>query len=755
VSLRTEYRTCPFCEATCGLELTLDGDTVTRVKGDDDDVLSHGFICPKATGIKALPEDPDRIRTPLVRDANGDLQPASWDEALAAIDAGLAPILAEDRNAVAAYLGNPNAHNLDAMVYSRVLLKALGTKNIYSASTVDQMPKQVSAGLMFGTILSVPVPDMDRCEHLLILGANPLASNGSLLTSPDMRGRIRAIIERGGKVVVIDPRRSRTAEEASEHHFIRPGTDALLLFGMAHTLLTEDLASPGTLAGHVEGLDRLASLVEPFSPEAVGPVCGIEAGEIRRLARELAGAKRAAVYGRIGTCTQEFGTLASWLVDVLNVLTGNLDREGGAMFTRAAAGSPIGLDSPDGVGRGVRLGRWASRVRGLGEAYGELPVACLAEEIDTPGEGRIRALITLAGNPALSTPNSGRLEQALDSLDFMVSLDIYVNETTRHADVVLPAPSPLQRAHYDLALYQLAVRNVANYSPALVELGDGEQAEWVTLLRLAGIAAGRGPHADWAALDDLVAFELARRETASPISPVSGRDPAELLAAVGDRAGPQRALDIMLRCGPYGEGFGADPDGLTLARLEESPHGIDLGPLEPRLPGVLRTPSGKVELVPEPIAGDVPRLHDALARGPANGEVVLIGRRQLRSNNSWMHNLAPLVKGKDRCTMHVHPDDAARFELVEGGRAVVTSAAGSIEVPVEVTDAVMRGVVSIPHGWGHDVEGVELSVASEHAGSNSNLLADETRVDPLSGNAVLNGIPVELAPVRAAEPAPA
>jgi anaerobic selenocysteine-containing dehydrogenase len=754
VSVRTEYRTCPFCEATCGLEVTLDGDAVTRIRGDDEDVLSHGFLCPKATGLRALPEDPDRLRTPLVRDAGGTLRPASWEEALAAVDEGLSCVLADgNRDAVAVYLGNPNAHNLDAMVYARVLLKALGTRNVYSASTVDQMPKQVSAGLMFGAMLSVPVPDVDRTSHLLILGANPLASNGSLLTAPDMRGRLRGIIERGGKVVVIDPRRSRTAEEASEHHFIRPGTDALLLFAMVHTLLSEGLADPGPLAEQCAGLDALPGLADPFTAEAVAPICGIEAEQIRVMARELAAADRAAVYGRIGTCTQEFGTLASWLVDVLNVLTGNLDRPGGAMFTRAAAGARTALDG-DGRGRGVQIGRWASRVRGLGEAYGELPVSCLSEEIDTPGEGQVRALVTLAGNPALSTPNSGRLQRALGSLDFMVSLDIYVNETTRHADVVLPAPSPLQRAHYDLALYQLAVRNVANYSPPVVELETGMQAEWITLLRLAGIAAGQGPDADVEALDGMVAFELARRETATPESPVAGRDPAELVAAVGDRVGPERALDIMLRCGPYGDGFGADPDGLTLERLEDAPHGVDLGPLEPRLPGVLRTPSGKVELAPEPIVGDVARLRAALARGPANGEVVLVGRRQLRSNNSWMHNLEPLVKGKPRCTMHVHPVDAERFGLEEGSRAIVTSAAGSVEVPVEITDAVMRGVVSIPHGWGHDLDGVEMSVASEHAGSNSNLLADETRVDPLSGNAILNGIPVELAPVRAAEPAP-
>jgi anaerobic selenocysteine-containing dehydrogenase len=752
---RTAYRTCPFCEATCGLELTLDGDRVTRVRGDADDVLSHGFICPKATGLQALPEDPDRLRTPLVRGADDRLAPASWDQALAAVDAGLSPILAEDRNAVAVYLGNPNAHNLDALVYGRVLLKALGTKNIYSASTVDQMPKQVSAGLMFGALLTVPVPDLVRTRHLLIFGANPLASNGSLLTSPDMRGKIRGIQERGGKVVVFDPRRSRTAEEASEHHFIRPGTDALLLFALVNVLLAEDLAAPGPLAEHCAGLDEIPGLAAQFTPEAVAAVCGIEPEEIRRVARELAAAERAAVYGRIGTCTQEFGTLASWLVDVLNVLTGNLDREGGAMFTRPAAGARTAVDSPDGRGRGVKLGRWASRVRGLGEVYGELPVSCLAEEIDSPGEGQVRALVTLAGNPGLSTPNSERLQRAMESLDFMVSLDIYVNETTRHADVVLPAPSPLQRGHYDLALYQLAVRNVANYSPPVVELEDGMPAEWTTLLRLAGIAAGQGPDCDVEAFDGMVAFELARRETSAPESPVSGRDPAELVAAVAPRVGPERALDIMLRSGPYGDAFGDTPDGLTLDRLEDAPHGIDLGPLEPRLPGVLRTPSGKVELAPEPIVADVERLRAALDRGAANGQVVLVGRRQLRSNNSWMHNLEPLVKGKPRCTMHVHPDDAARFGLEDGGLARVSSLAGTVEVPVEITDGVMPGVVSIPHGWGHDLDGIELRVASEHAGTNSNVLADETRVDPLSGNAILNGIPVELAPVRAAEPAPA
>jgi anaerobic selenocysteine-containing dehydrogenase len=736
------HRTCPFCEATCGLEIETDGREVVSVRGDRNDVFSRGFICPKAYGIKQLHDDRDRLTSPLVR-RGGELVETTLDEAFEEIDRRLSPILAEHgRNAVAVYVGNPNAHNLSALLYGPAWLRALGTQNVYTASTVDQMPKQVSAGLMFGTMLSIPVPDVDRCEHLILLGANPLVSNGSLLTAPDMRGRLRRIRERGGKVVVIDPRRSRTAAEADEHHFIRPGTDALLLAAMACTLVEEELAAPGRLGELCNGLDRVRELVRGFPPQAVAEACGIEAGEIRRMARELAAADRAAVYARIGTCTQEFGTLASWLVDVLNVLTGNLDREGGAMFTRAAAGQRNSSGAP-GSGRGVRFGRWASRVRGLPEVYGELPVACLAEEIATPGDGQVRALITVAGNPLVSTPNAGRLERAVAGLDFVLAVDIYVNETTRHADVILPGGEPLGKSHYDVALYQLAARNVANYSPPVME-GDGP-AEWELMLRLAGVATGQGPNADVDALDRLVIETLVRREVALAGSPVEGRDPGELLDALEPRRGPERLLDFLLRSGPYGDGFGTDPHGLSLEVLEHNPHGVDLGPLEPRLPDALRTPSGRIELAPEPIVEDLERLRTALRR-PRNGGLVLIGRRQLRSNNSWMHNLPALVKGKERCTMHVHPDDADRLGLEDGRQALLRSPAGELEAPVEITDAIMPGVVSIPHGWGHDAAGARLRVAAEHAGVNSNLLADESMVEPLSGNAILNGIPVEVAP---------
>lgn len=739
-SERISYRTCPLCEATCGLEITTSNGDVTAIRGDADDVFSHGYLCPKGVALKALHEDPDCLRTPMRRTASGDFEPVGWDEAFAEIDERLTPILRDGgRDAVGVYIGNPAAHHLAPVLYGRVFLKALGSRNIYSASTVDQYPKQFASGLMFGTGFSVPVPDVDRTDHLMILGANPLASNGSLLTAPDMRGRLRAIRARGGKVVVIDPRRSRTAEQADEHHFIRPGTDAHLLIAIAHVLVEEGLADPGPVADHCDGLDEVLALTEPFAPEVVAPVCGIESDEIRRMARELAAAPSAAVYGRIGTCTQEYGSLASWLVDVVNVLTGNLDRPGGAMFARAPAGASNTAGEP-GRGRGIRFGRWQSRVRGLNEVFGELPVACLAEEIETPGEGQIRAMITIAGNPTVSTPNSGRLARAFASLDFMVSLDIYVNETTRHANLILPAPSPLQRSHFDLALYNFSAHNVANFSRPVFPLEDDTPDEWETLLRLTAIVAGQGADADVDELDSTVAKALLERELSMPGSRLEGREAGELLEELSARRGPDRLLDLLLRAGPY---------ELTLDDLEAAPHGIDLGPLEPRIPEVLRTPSGKIELAPEPLVADVARLRESLSR-PANGEVVLIGRRQVRSNNSWMHNLPKLVSGPERCTLHVHPDTAAAHGLIDGATATVRSRAGEVEVRVEVTDAIMPGVVSIPHGWGHDTDGAELSVAREHAGVNSNILADEERVEPLTGNAVLNGIPVQLAPVREA-----
>jgi anaerobic selenocysteine-containing dehydrogenase len=741
---KISYATCPLCEATCGLEIETCDSEIIAIRGDAQDVFSHGYICPKAYSLKELHADPDCIREPMVRKDDRWIR-VSWDDAFSEIEQGLMPILNEyGRDSLAIYVGNPNAHNIASLLYLPALLQIAKTHNFFSASTVDQMPKHVAAGLMFGTLFSIPVPDLERTEYLLLLGANPLVSNGSLMTAPDMRGRLRSLRQRGGKVVVIDPYRTRTAQEADEHHFIKPGHDAYFLFALVNTLFAEGLVAPGKLAEHIAGLEGVRMLAEPFTPERVATTCGIDASTIRTIARELAAAPRAAVYGRIGTCTQEFGTLNSWLVDVLNVLTGNLDREGGAMFPKAAAGSRNSTGIP-GHGRGVRFGRWKSRVRGLPEIYGELPASCLAEEIDTPGQGQVKALITLAGNPALSTPNSDRLQRALSTLRFMVSIDIYLNETTRYANVILPPPPVLARSHYDLALYQLAVHNVANYSAPVIECEAGSLDEWELFLRLAGILAGQGSEADLSTLDDLVISTLIQREVGQEGSTIEKREVGELLEALTPRRGPERILDFLLRSGPYGDAFGRHA-GMSLETLESHSHGIDLGPLQSRIPEVLRTPSGKIELAPQPVAEDVERLVTSFEKSltSGNGHMLLIGRRDLRSNNSWMHNLHVLTKGKERCTLHIHPEDAAHLELVDGTMAAVVSRTGSVEIPIEITDAIMPGVVSIPHGWGHTLSMTNTRIASEHAGVNTNILSDEAEVDPLSGNAILNGIPVRV-----------
>ncbi|GAB2597262.1 molybdopterin-dependent oxidoreductase [Streptomyces capparidis] len=735
---RTTYRTCPLCEATCGLQVTVAPGGVT-VRGDAQDPFSRGYLCPKGVALGELHTDPDRLRAPLVR-RGGTWHEVGWDEAFAEVERLLRPVVAEHGpQAVGAFLGNPVVHNLAAGLYAPVLLRTLGTPYRFTASTVDQMPKQVASGLMYGTELSVAVPDVDRTDYLLVLGANPMASNGSLLTAPDLPGRLRALRGRGGRLVVVDPVRTRTAEVADEHLPIRPGTDALLLAGIAHTLFDEDLVAPGPAGPHLAGLDELRAALRPFPPTAVAPVCGVPQEAMRRLARELAAAPAAAVYGRMGTTTSGFGTAASWLVDVVNALTGNLDRPGGVMWAAPAHGSP-NLRGEPGRGRGVRIpGSRRTRVRGLASVFGEFPVAALAEEIDTPGPGgeRLRGLVTVAGNPVLSTPNGPRLAAALETLDVMVSVDAYLNETTRHAHVVLPVPSPLERGHYELAFSNFSVRNVAHWSPPSVPPPPGTPGEAEVLLRLACVAAGGGITVE--RMDDAVAADTARRLVADPSSRVFGQDPRELLAAVAPRRLEERLLDLMLRAGPY--------EGLDLAELERHPHGLDLGPLRPRLPEVLRTPSGRVELAPPQLVAEAERLAGWLAdRGAHTGEdsLVLVGRRQLRSNNSWMHNLPLLAGGSNRCTLQIHPDDAKRIGAADGGTVLVRSRVGEVRATAELTDAVMPGVVSLPHGWGHGLPGTRARVAAERPGVNSNALTDEEAVDPLSGTAVLNGVPVRV-----------
>ncbi len=687
------YRTCPLCEAMCGLEITVEGATITRIAGDEADPFSRGHICPKAVGLKDIHADPDRLRHPVRRTASG-WERIDWDTAIAEAARGLRAVQAQHGpDALGIYIGNPTVHNYGSLLFVPALIKALGTRNRFSATSVDQLPHQFTAYWMFGHQLLLPIPDIDRTQHMLILGANPAVSNGSLMSAPDVKRRLRAISERGGRLVVVDPRRSETAELADEHIFIRPGSDVLLLLGMLHTLFDEQLVSPGRLAELCRDLDRVTELVRPYAPERVAGPTGIDAATMRRLARDFAAAPAAVVYGRIGTSVQRFGGLCNWLINLLNIVTGNLDRPGGALWTRPA------FDVVAAGGKG-NWGRWRSRVRGLPEFAGELPVAALAEEMRTPGAGQIRGFVTVAGNPALSTPNGAQLDAALAELDFMVAIDFYINETTRHANIILPPTSALEHEHYDVTFNVLAIRNVAKYSPAIFAPEPDMRHDWQIIQALAG-------------------------QLVNPDEPVQPLHPDKLLAR-GLRGGPWR-------------------DTLSLERLQSEPHGVDLGALEPSLPQRLATADGLIHCAPELFVQDLARVERELLDQPASAELVLIGRRQLRSNNSWMHNVERLVRGAERCTLLMHPDDAALRQLSAGQQVRVTSAVGAIEVPLAISAEIMPGVVSLPHGWGHARPAAQLRVAAEHPGASINDLTDDSAIDLLTGNAALNSVAVTVA----------
>jgi anaerobic selenocysteine-containing dehydrogenase len=721
---RIHHRTCSLCEAMCGLTLSIESDRVVSVRGDEDDPFSRGYLCPKGASIGGLHEDPDRLREPLRRTSTG-WETIGWDEALDEAAERIHAVQREHgRHAVAAYLGNPTVHNLGSILYAPPLLRTLGSRHRYSATSVDQLPQMLAAYLMYGHQLLLPIPDVDHTDHMIIVGANPLVSNGSIMTAPDMKRRLLAIKARGGKVIVIDPRRTETAAMADQHVPVRPGTDALLLAAMTHVLFDEGRIEIGRLSSAVHNLDALRTAIEPSSPERVAAVTGVPAATIRELARGLAAARSGVVYGRVGVSMHPYGGLCHWLVNVLCILTGNLDRRGGAMFTRPAF-DVIAAAGPLGVGRGS-FGRWRSKVRGLPEFGGELPVATLAEDIAAGGDDPIRALVTIAGNPVLSAPNGPRLEAALASLDFVLAIDLYLNETTRHAHLVLPPSGPLEHPHYDVVFHAIAVRNTAKYSPAAFEIGPHQRH------------------------DHQIIAGLERR--------LLGLRNASLAARTGvlarERLGPEGILALGLRTGPWGFGGGLRQGlrGVSLGKLRAEPHGIDLGPLEPCLPERLPTRRDGVgphiDIAPEPFVADLARCRAELEVAPAG--MLLIGRRQLRSNNSWMHNVPKLMTGKPRCTLLVHPDDAERLGLVDGRPVRITSRVGSVVAPVELDPGIMRGVVSLPHGFGHHRPGTRQSVAKDHAGVSINDVTDDARVDELSGVAAFSGVPVTLEPVDGA-----
>lgn len=694
--------TCPLCEASCGILVDTDGEHIRSIRGDDDDPLSRGYVCPKATALADLHDDPDRLRAPLVRDG-ARWREVSWEAALDRAADGLVRVRrTHGRDAVAVYYGNPIAHNLGLMTHALPFAWALRTRNLYSASSADQLPQMLAAFRMFGHLALIPVPDLERTDYFLIFGANPVVSNGSLMTAPNMKDRLGAIRARGGRVVVVDPRRTETAAIADEHIAIRPATDALLLAAMLHVIFADRLVRLGRLEGTVKNLGGLANFVREFPPERVARRTGVAPEVTRRLARDFAQATGAACYGRVGVCTQRYGTLAAWLIQALNLVTGHLDEPGGMMLTTPAVDAVAILSR---LGLRGTYDRWRSRARQLPEFGGDLPVAALADEIETEGPGRIRALVTVAGNPVLSAPNGRHLDDALATLEHVVSIDGYLNETTRHAHVILPPAPPLSRPHYDLALYAFSVRNVAKYSDPVIRRKPSERLDWEIVTELAGRV--------------LVPRPLRR-----------------LALSGGRRLRPERLVDALLRVGPH---------RLTLSKLRKSPHGVDLGPLEPgRFRDRIATSDRMADLAPDDFLREaLPQLLAEADRDPA-GELVLIGRRQLRDNNSWMHNSRRLVKGPPRCTLLVHPSDAASRQLANGDLARLGSDAGSIVVPVEVTETMRPGVVCLPHGWGHDRAGSRLSVAREHSGASFNDITSDTHLDMLSGTAAFNGFAVTL-----------
>jgi anaerobic selenocysteine-containing dehydrogenase len=709
---RTHYIACNLCEAICGLEIKLENGQIKSIKGDKLDPISKGHICPKAVALQDIYNDPDRLREPIKKTTDG-WQKISWKQAFDEVTGGLKSIQHKHgKDAVAIYLGNPTVHNLDALLFGPVFYRTLRTKNRYSATSVDQLPEQLVSLLMFGHGLLIPLPDLDRTDFHIIFGANPVVSNGSLMTAPGVTKRLKAIRERGGKLVVVDPRRTETAAIADSHLFIKPGSDVFMLLAMLHVVFDEQLQTLGSVAGFTRGMDEVEKLVQGYPPEKVASVTGVDPQAIRTLVKGFCAADSASCYGRIGVSTQEFGTLTQWLITVFNIVTGNLDIPGGSMFSKPAL-EVLTASSSGKKGFADNF----TRVRKLPNFSGEFPVAALAEEITTEGDGQIRALVTSAGNPVLSTPNGNQLDDALSGLDFMVSVDIYLNETTRHANFILPPLTTLERSHYDVAFQALAIRNGAKFSKPVFKAGKEQRSDAQIFSELGWRMQG----GNW-----------------------WGKTTGWLKKEFIQRLGSEWIINKKLKQGPYFKSH-----GLNLKKLKKNPHGIDLGPMQACLPERLFTSDKTINLVPEECLVDLQKLNKTVIANETISktsafDLRLIGRRDPRTNNSWLHNSHRMVKGKKRCLALVHPQDAAARQIQEGDMAMVSSRVGAIRIPVALSDEMMPGVISIPHGWGHQMDGVELSIAKQHAGVNTNILTDDYFLDSLSGNAALNGVPVSL-----------
>ncbi|MDX2166659.1 MAG: molybdopterin-dependent oxidoreductase [Deltaproteobacteria bacterium] len=713
----TVFRTCTLCEACCGLRFEVEGDRILSVRPDDDDVLSRGFACPKGIAIADVHHDPDRLRTPMRRDATGQFHPIGWDEALDLAAERLRAVQrAHGHDAVAVYLGNPIVHNHGVLMLRGALLAALKTRNATSASSQDTAPRFATSYHLYGSSMAIPIPDVDRTDYFLCIGANPLISNGSFLSAPNMKERLRAVRARGGKVIVVDPRRSETAREADEHVAIRPGTDAAFLLAMVHVLQRDGRVDRAALDRIASGWDAVAARLAPFAPERVALHTGVPAETIVRLAHDFANAPTATAYSRIGVCNNIFGTLATWATDLLNAAAGRLGAVGGALFTSPAIDICTLMKLTGGDGHD----RWRTRVRGLPETLGDIPTAALAEEIETPGPGQVRALLTFAGNPVLSAPNGRRLSAALGQLDFMVAIDLYVNETTRHADLILPPAWSLAEEHVDVVFSNFFARNAARWSPPVVERQPGEKHDWEIILALIDRLGG-GPTGQ--RVPDAIVNTLRK---------------------LGWHWTPESGLDAVLRLGRYGDKFRPWSKGLNRRKLAAAPHGIDLGPLEPGVARRVAHKDGLVHLAAAPMLAALGELEAAVATPRDADELLLVGRREQRTCNSWMHNVEALVRGRERCVLYVHPDDAARAGVADGELALLESRVHQGPLRIQVTDEMRPGVVSLPHGWGHAAAAPWQRVAGAHPGTSANDWTDDQQVETIVGQSVLNGVPVRL-----------
>ena len=731
------YRSCPTCEASCGLVMEVDREAkqVISIKGDPDNHRSRGYVCAKSQAFHYIYEDPERLTRP-VKKINGQWQEIDWEEALNETARRLAAIRDQyGKDAIAMYYGNPNGHNFSTQIYTQMFITLLNTERFFSAGSVDQQPKNLGCELLYGNGWVFPIPDIDHTDFFVCMGGNPMVSQGSLMSAPDIENRLKAIQQRGGQVVVIDPRRTETADVADQHLFVRPGTDAFLLMAFVNELFATGRVTPGRLQDFTDGIEKLESISAPYTPDAVAGITGVAADRLRQLVQDFCSARAPVLYGRVGLCTQRFGTLASWLVDVLNILTGRLDAKGGAMFPRPATAHNDPAAAPPELG----YNRWQSKARGFPEYMGMLPASLMAEEMELRNEHQVRALITVAGNPVLSVPNGKRIHAAMAELDFVVAFDFYINETTSQADIIIPSTTQMEHSNYDFLFSATCVRNFAQYSPQVFapEPGALDQCDIINEVtaRMNGMTL---PDLEAMMLDGMIAQLQAN---APELSHLSAEDIKQKTA---EHPGPERLLDIMLRAGPYGDKF--DGEGLTLAQLKESPHGIDLGALEPRLPDLLATKNKRIDIVPKVIADDLPRLQAALEEGPGSG-LLLIGRRHIRDMNSWLHNLNNYARGKNRCTLLINPEDAQRIGLRPAGMAKIKSRVGEFRAEVSITDTIMPGVVSLPHGFGHNYKDTQQSVASAKTpGISANDLVDDNEMDMPSGTSVVNGVPVEVLP---------